>query len=78
MQAPYLACFTERLSHLVENGVKSWKYEFLILKKNYSQVPVAHTHNPSYSGGGDQEDRGLKPAPGKSSLDPISKYPSQK
>jgi hypothetical protein len=25
-------------------------------------VPVAHACNPSYSGGRDQEDRGLKPA----------------
>jgi hypothetical protein len=28
-------------------------------------VPVAHTCNPSYSGGSDQEDCGLKPVPGK-------------
>jgi hypothetical protein len=26
---------------------------------------VAHTCNPSYSGGRDQKDHGLKPAPGK-------------
>jgi hypothetical protein len=25
-------------------------------------VPVAHTYNPSYSGGRDQEDCGLKPS----------------
>jgi hypothetical protein len=30
-----------------------------------SQVPVAHACNSSNSGGRDQEDRGLKPAPGK-------------
>jgi hypothetical protein len=28
-------------------------------------VPVAHTCNPSYSGGRDQEEQGMKPAPGK-------------
>jgi hypothetical protein len=30
-----------------------------------SQAPVSHAYNPSYSGGGDQEDHSLKPAPGK-------------
>jgi hypothetical protein len=30
------------------------------------QVPVAHTFNPSYSGGRDQEDCGLKTAQGNS------------
>jgi hypothetical protein len=34
--------------------------------------------NPSYSGGRDQEDHGLKPAGANSSRDPISKNPSQK
>jgi hypothetical protein len=34
---------------------------------------VAHICNPSYSGGSNQEDRGSKPAPAKSSQDPISK-----
>jgi hypothetical protein len=28
-------------------------------------APVAHTHHPSYSGGRDQEDHGLKPTPDK-------------
>jgi hypothetical protein len=36
-------------------------------------VPVAHAWNPSYSGGSDQEDCGLKPAQGNSSWDPIQK-----
>jgi hypothetical protein len=31
----------------------------------WCQELVAHAYNPSYSGGGDQEDNGLKPAPGK-------------
>jgi hypothetical protein len=39
---------------------------------------VAHTCNPSYSGGRDQEDRGSKPARGKSLLDPILKKPFTK
>jgi hypothetical protein len=36
-------------------------------------APVAHTCNPSYSGGIHQEDRGLKPAWANSSRDPILK-----
>jgi hypothetical protein len=39
---------------------------------------VAHVCNPSYSEGGDQEDRGSKPAEANSSRDPILKNPSQK
>jgi hypothetical protein len=30
-------------------------------------MPVAQAYNPSYSGGSDQEDRGLKPAWGNTS-----------
>jgi hypothetical protein len=37
-----------------------------------SQVPVAHTCNPSYSGGRDQEYQGLRPARATSSQEPIS------
>jgi hypothetical protein len=36
-------------------------------------MPVAHTCNPSYSGGRDQEDNDLKPARANSSRDPILK-----
>jgi hypothetical protein len=36
-------------------------------------VLVAHAYNPSYLGGRDQEDRGLKPARANSLRDPISK-----
>jgi hypothetical protein len=36
---------------------------------------VAHTCNPSYSGGRDQEDCGSKSAWANSSRDPISKIP---
>jgi hypothetical protein len=38
-----------------------------------SQVPVAHTCKPSYSGGRDQKDLGSKPAWANSLQDPISK-----
>jgi hypothetical protein len=41
-------------------------------------VPVAHTSNPTYSGGRDQEDRSSKPAWANSSQDPILKNPTQK
>jgi hypothetical protein len=41
-------------------------------------VPVAHSCNPRYSGGRDQEDQGSKPAWGNSSNDPISKKPITK
>jgi hypothetical protein len=50
-----------------------------ILEKKKNQAPVAHTCNPSYSGGRDQEDLGSKPAPGKSFERPyLKKNPSQK
>jgi hypothetical protein len=39
---------------------------------------VAHVCNPSYSGGRDQQDCGVKPAWANSFRDPISKNPSQK
>jgi hypothetical protein len=42
------------------------------------RVQVAHTCNPSYSGGRDQEDCSLKPAGANSSQDPISKTPNTK
>jgi hypothetical protein len=42
------------------------------------QVLVTHACNPSYSGGRDQEDCDLKPAPAKSLRDPILKIPNTK
>jgi hypothetical protein len=42
------------------------------------QAPVAHTCNPSYSGGRGQEDHCSKPAQANSSQNPILKNPSQK
>jgi hypothetical protein len=41
--------------------------------KNEGQAPVAHACNPSYSGGRDQEDHGLKPVQANSSRDLILK-----
>jgi hypothetical protein len=41
-------------------------------------VPIAHTCNPSYSGGREQEDHGLKPTQAKSLRDPVSKIPNTK
>jgi hypothetical protein len=43
-----------------------------------SRAPVAHTYNPSNSGGRDQEDRRSKPALANSSRDTISKIPITK
>jgi hypothetical protein len=39
---------------------------------------VAHAYNPSYSGGRDQEVRGLKPAQANVLSDPTSKKPITK
>jgi hypothetical protein len=39
--------------------------------KGGGRAPVAHACNPSYSGGRDQEDCGLKPDWANSSWDPI-------
>jgi hypothetical protein len=47
-------------------------------RKIFSQVPVAHAYNPSYSGGRVQENHSLKPAWANSSRDPILKNPSHK
>jgi hypothetical protein len=41
-------------------------------------VAVAHAYTPSYSGGRDQEDRGLKPGQANCSRDPILKSPVTK
>jgi hypothetical protein len=41
-------------------------------------APMAHIYNPSYSGGRDQEDQGLKSAQANSSQDPISKIHNTK
>jgi hypothetical protein len=43
------------------------------LKNNSKPEPVAHTCNPSYSGGRDQYDHGSKPTQANSSRAPILK-----
>jgi hypothetical protein len=48
---------------------------YLRNNKKTSLALVAHTCNPSYSRGRDQEDGDSKPAWAKSSQDPISKKP---
>jgi hypothetical protein len=53
-------------------------FNFFFTKMIRSWVLVAHVCNPSYSGGRDQEDCGLKPAQENSSRDPILKIPNTK
>jgi hypothetical protein len=48
-------------------------FHFTPVRITISQAPVAHACNSSYSGGRDQEDRGLKPARANSLRDLISK-----
>jgi hypothetical protein len=50
----------------------------ICLKTKQSWAPLAHTRNPSYSGGRDQEDPSSKPSWAKSSLNPILKKPITK
>jgi hypothetical protein len=45
------------------------------IKRTESWVPIAHTYNPSYSGGTDQEEWGLRPDWANNSWHPISKKP---
>jgi hypothetical protein len=46
---------------------------FLKTKQNKKTLLVAQAYNPSYSGGRDRKDHGLKPAQANSSRDPISR-----
>jgi hypothetical protein len=45
----------------------------IFIKLVQVRVPLAHTYNPSFSEGRDQEDFGLKPAQANSSQHPILK-----
>jgi hypothetical protein len=47
-------------------------------RKEKSQMPVAHTCNPSYSGGKDQENCSSRPTQRNSSKDPILKIANTK
>jgi hypothetical protein len=71
---------------VVEQGFQSKELNFKCILNNY--IPLyyyyeiflswAHTCNPSYTGGSNQEDRGSKPAQANSSKDPILKIPNTK
>jgi hypothetical protein len=56
-----------------EPGVYYIRYQKPGTKGKHSQAREAHTSNPSYSGGRDQEDCGSRPALINSSQDPILK-----
>jgi hypothetical protein len=62
--------------------IKKSKYMFAITwvtsDKIFIQDYVSHTCNPSYLGGRDQKDHGLKPGQANSLQDPISKKPITK
>jgi hypothetical protein len=62
-------------SHCFSPEVLTFLNSSFCLFKNYflSWALVVYAYNPSYSGGRDQEDLGLKPAQGSSLRDPISK-----
>jgi hypothetical protein len=51
------------------------KYHNVCLKNVHStcEAEMAHSYNPSFSGGRDQEDHSSKTAPANSSTDPITK-----
>jgi hypothetical protein len=48
------------------------------LETAFGQALMAHFYNPSYLGGRDQEDQGLKPAQANSLWDPSLKIPNTK
>jgi hypothetical protein len=51
---------------------------FVFAEIKRSQVPVAHACNPSFLGGRNQKDGGLKPAQANSSRDTFLKKPNTK
>jgi hypothetical protein len=51
---------------------------FIIKEYVLNWAPAAHTCNPSYSGGRDQEDHSLRSAQANGSRDPVSKKPITK
>jgi hypothetical protein len=57
------------------HGEMSVKRYTVPVRTKFSQASVAHTCNPSYSGGRDQGNRGLKSAWANSWRDRISKKP---
>jgi hypothetical protein len=47
---------------LLSHQAQSSKLQLVLKPEASSQAPVAHTYNPNYSGGRDQEDCSSKPA----------------
>jgi hypothetical protein len=68
----HLLCKDEALSSNPNPPSPAQKKDFL------SGVLVAHTYNPSYLEGWDQEDHSLRPAQANSSRDSISKISEEK
>jgi hypothetical protein len=67
---------TDGMAQVVAHLLRKQKFQSSTPNANnkiYSQTPVAHTYNPSYSGGRDQEDSSLKPTQANSSQNTISK-----
>jgi hypothetical protein len=68
--------FKQLTANVVQTNPTSYLYfisKHHTVKTLYSQVLVAHTCNPSYSGGRDQEIQGLKSSWANSLRNPISK-----
>jgi hypothetical protein len=72
--------FIDRFGGEGEPGVKGghgslpWaKISVVFIEITQDQALVAHACNPSYSGGRDEEDHGLRPARANSLQDPIQK-----
>jgi hypothetical protein len=63
-------CICHAHQGLLLDSIKPWDS-----KLSEGQVLVAHAYNPSYLGGWDLEDCGLRPAWANSSWDSISKIP---
>jgi hypothetical protein len=60
-------------SVLLMTTEKLWLFFYSKCFTNFSQAPVAHACNPSYSGGRHQEDHSLKPAQGNGYTRPYLK-----
>jgi hypothetical protein len=58
--------------------IYTMEYYLAINKNEFSRALVAHTYNPSYYGGRDQENHGSKPDQGNICVTLSQKSPSQK
>jgi hypothetical protein len=59
--------FRIRYQHGFVNVIRNQEFGLRDKYIKFSQVPVAHTCNPSYSGGRDKKYHDSRPAPAKSS-----------